>query len=639
MGPFQEVERFEFADHDRAIVLAPNGTGKTSTIDLMRWLLLGEDAAGELKSLNIRGLLHSERATSTRVGSVSAEIEIEGRGTYRITRRARLGTIESQLTIERESARGWVPEENPPGFLLRFFPRERIGFNLLTGEHISAFTKELQEDAVKSSVEKLLRFPEIATAQRALANVSASLERMEDAERSASKSARAAIDQVKGFEQQLRGLDVQIEAVEKRKAEWNSKIADLNKQIGAAEGGVKLEADLQRFSDSIKHQEQARVREWEKLAVEFSDSWQVLARQAAIRAAHEIVENEERYIQADKAWSARQGETHIYREILHQSECICTRPVDAELRDKLAARIEALEADRPLPPTTPPVPSRTLRAWLATDGMAPFLERVGTAYRHYGDVCDDLADLEKDRENRADQGTGHDAALLRDLQAQRRTHEIKVRGEDNEIRRLLDLKAKLNSDVITARRKADRKAPSTSVAPLANLAAAYSAAFRDLVESSIPYYRERMQERVQEIFRSLYQKNDKAEVDFLDGSYLPRIRMMERGQQPSPGEKVRLGVSLLLAFRDIAAERPFLFLDAPFSELDDEGQDRLLRVLSEQDSQIVIFTKNRFPPEPFRMVKSMEPKVHELQWEQSGRGGRTRILDSDIANLLRRDSR
>lgn len=635
VGPFGEREELLIPPSGKTVVYAPNGHGKTAAVDLVRWLFLGDGAQPEFRSLE--SVVNRGRArTSSRSGFVEATLEVESRGLYRVRRTASIG-LPSKLQVARDDGSGsWRDEPNPEAFLIRFFPRERIGFNLLTGEHIREFAKEVKESKVRESVEKLLRFPEIAAANNALSALAMGLEKREEEARSRKKSVRLAADRAARLSNDIASLDAKITAAEEVKKMASDALADLNKQIGALETAEAPGAKLEQLEALIKKQVEAQMREWENLQLALAPSWKALVKAAAGRHSIRIIEAEERYQEKSREWAMKQGEISQYREILALSECLCTRPIDAALRAELERRISALQALRPAEPPVSAVPIHMLKGWRDNDDVALLIVRLDKSYRDYGILCEDMEELEKQAAALRRKVRGSAQEELRELHRQRMRQERAVTAADADLRKLLEQRAALRDELAEAKRKAAKESGAESVIELASLVESYRRAFQELVTRSVPYYRKKLEERVQVLFASLYQKDPDARISFDGTSYLPRIKTAD-GAPPSEGEKLRLGIALLLAFRDIAAEQPFLLLDAPFAELDDEGTDRLLTLLSEQDSQIVVLTKNRLPPEPYKIVSKMNPTTYEMVYDASTKT--TAVRPMRLSDLLRSDAR
>ena len=634
VGPFGGKETFDISPTGKTIIYAPNGHGKTATVDLVRWLFLGDAAQSEFRS--IEGVVNKARAKSVnRVGVVEAVVEIEERGVFRLRRAASVG-LPSKLTIAREERGRWEEELNPDAFLLRYFPPERIGFNLLTGEHVREFAKEVKEARVKESVEKLLRFPEIALANNALASLAQVMERREEDARRLKKSAFAAGQRAQKVVAELTALESKISETEERRGKAADEVARINKQIGALEASESPSSKLDDVSRMVKKQHEAQVREWENIQMALGPSWRALVKAAAGRHSSRVIRADEEYQDAAREWARRQAEIAHYRDVLALSECICTRPIDQALRSELERRVGDLERFRPPPPAELAVPIHMLKGWRDNDEVAALVERLAKSHRDYDILCQDMEVLEKQAaslKRRAKEGSPEE---LRELRRELGRHERLLSSIDFELRKLSEQRNVLRDEAAEARKKAAKEAGTEDVLGLASIVDDYRRAFQELVSLSVPYYRRKLEERVQILFASLYQKDPDARIAFEGSSYLPRIRTAD-GAAPSEGEKLRLGIALLLAFRDIAAEQPFLFLDAPFAELDDEGIDRLLTLLGDQDSQIVILTKNRFPREPFKLVERMQPATYEMVFDPASKV--TSLRSIPLTELLRSDSR
>jgi len=168
----------------------------------------------------------------------------------------------------------------------------------------------------------------------------------------------------------------------------------------------------------------------------------------------------------------------------------------------------------------------------------------------------------------------------------------------------------------------------------------YRDAIRATIDAALPRLRQDLLDRTQAIFDHLFQKEADYRITFSGSSMVPQVvRDTEEGEEIVPlseGEKTRLGLALLFALRRVAAEQPFLLLDAPFSTLDDEGERRLLELIADYEGQVVVFTKDAFPEGPwFDAVEAADPDVYRMDWvqEDGGRDGHTTVNPTKVDDL------
>ncbi|MEK6985506.1 MAG: AAA family ATPase [Candidatus Thermoplasmatota archaeon] len=644
VGPFARKEKMDFGGANKAIIYAPNGHGKTASIDLVRWLLLGEKAREHFNSLEPDLLLNRERWAERGSGSVTLVVDIEGRGKHRIRRSQAVSKPTSDLTVYK-----WGQEEakyeevpNPHLFLMRFFPPERVGFNLLTGEHIESFQNQLSGEEVRRSIERLLAIPEIASAQEVLKEIASELEAQTARDEKHKRKSVEAEDARKRLRGQLdKAQQAKKDAVAKMEAK-RSEVSELNQQIGKLKAGTATRDSYERAGDAVAAKEKEIDGVREDARERLSQSWRRLAIQAAQLQVQKAVKTYEEYDAARSEWEGRAGQRKLFEDILAKDECFCLRPVDAKARKRLESEISKIESTRPDAPPQIGVTPFTLNSWAQDDRYDGLVSGLNRLVENTSNLKADRARFEaemKSIEKALDTGALKEISRLEKerMGVDAELAEALTR-KDEATKRITEYEAQLQA----LDRELGNRRGAGDVGDVATLARAYERAFGEIVEAAIPWYRDQLQEKVQAVFRRLYQKDKRALVEFDPKSCIPRVILpgdgdgMPKHATLSEGEKMRLGLSLLIGLREVASERPFLQLDAPFSALDDPGIYSLLDVLGELDSQILIFTKNGFAPRPYGLVAAMKPKVFLMEWkEKSGKysKGYTTISEGSLKDL------
>jgi len=645
VGPFADKSTLSFAGKKRVFVFAPNGHGKTSTIDLMRWLFQGERAMPNLRSLK-EGILNHDRHRALGQGTVTATFTAEGRGRYRVKRTEVLGRSQSVLEVSKwdERTAKFIPVSNPDGVLLRFFPPERLGFNLLTGEHIEEFLQDIQGDVVRKSIEKLLQFPEIATANAELQSIAQDMVQQRDKELKAKGKAQQAAQDAEKMRAAVASLERQIADIDTKANSMQDQLNGLGEQIGALQQGADNGEKLQRWKEILKRADKAIEGKESEIRGVLSGAWRQLVVAGVAPQVSELLGKIESAKKAMTAWEAKQGQIKLLKSVLKEEECICLRTVDKKAAEKIEAAIAKIESQRPADPPKTSINEWKLQSW-RTD------ERAGQMLDTLKGYTAELSALKKDRAKALDEleavEKGIDTKALEQVNKLKveRDNLVKLQRAENSRREVLkEALAEQQDQLNKALIKQGKAADADRYVKLAALATEYANALPQVIDGALPWYRTKLQEEVQRIFRKLYQKDPNAEVLLDERTFQPRVRLKRPDERlpsaagVSEGEKARLGMALLLAFREVAAERPFLMLDAPFSPLDDEGRDALLKVLGDSDSQLVVFTKNRFVEDEYDRIVGMRPVVFQMDWHEPPKGswgnGHTTFSPSETAALL-----
>lgn len=621
VGPFKDSNRLDSEDQDKIFVYAPNNIGKTSSIDLIRWLLQGDTARDAFRGLEKDWLMNRERMAGQPWGRVEARVMVEGRGTFDIARVEKYGDLKSKLTVEAVHDDGSKePVGSPEMFLKEYFPPERVGFNLLTGEHLDEFQSELRGDRVRESIEKLLHFPEISTAHEVMSGLSdrinATLNRLAKADKKAQR-AKDELDtcnaEIARVKQEDEELVRKIERVEEEERELNERIGRLQAEAGNEDA---IRTTEEAIKNSLEQQDYVRRQVRERL----NDAWRIVAVEAAKPQAKVVLKEIERHERSQTEWQAVLGEIRTYEGVLKKSQCICLRPIDDDTKKGLRDKIVELGKKEPDSHPADEVDRWLLNSWTVSSNYRKLIKDLKTLHGRLRDLERDQTKYEKklvDEQALLDEGAQATLRRLReevaDLTRRRRSMQDDRAGLVTERK---DLEARLKK----ARQAAGQAVGASEVEGMATAAAEYASAFRAVIDRAIPWYRDQLEARVQDIFRRLNQRDANAVVKFDERSFTPHVQWPSADSRAGTkavigeGHRTRLGLALLLGLRDVASEKPFLVLDAPFSPLDPEGQHRLLEVLAENDSQVIIYCKDQFSPRTHQLIEGMDPVVYQMDW-------------------------
>ncbi len=647
VGPFREEAVFDLKREGVTYVYAPNGHGKTATIDLVRWLIRGPAAikANEFRSLRQdqeKDVLNHHRFRNMKGGRVEAILEVEGKGRYRLERSMEWGTTpHSELVVEQDIDGSWEPIDEPKEFLAKLLPQERLGFNLLTGEHVRDFVGELSGPIVKESVERQLQNPELVSLHDALESIVEDLDKQARAEQRATRRRRKLKEERADLKEREKNFQNRVRDKKVEEHQLQDEVEELNQELAKLEQAEEREDERDELVTEIRNLEERRTREIEALAAELTPSWRALLEAGGEQPVAALLEAHHEASQAHEAWEQDVTEAGLLEDLLDLDTCYCGTEMDEEHREHVRSRIEELTAGEPEVPELP-VPEWKLREWAngqATDQLADTMEA------HRERLADVDADLQAKRERleELEANLEGDIAEQRDLIQRRiKAKKMKVNSIQDEkskaVRKHLDIQERLNK---VKEKRANTEVPDVN-STLLNRARRYRDAIRATIDAALPKLREDLLDRTQAIFDALFQKDADYRVALSGSSMVPNVvRDIDEDEQEtvplSEGETTRLGLALLFALREVAAEQPFLFLDAPFSTLDDEGVHRLLELIGDHDGQVVVFTKDAFPEGRwYDAVRKADPDVYRMDWihkSQDDGEGYTTVKPTKVDDL------
>lgn len=651
VGPFRNEEVLDLPGDGVTYVYAPNGHGKTSTIDLVRWLIRGEAAVDndEFRSLKQdaeKDVINHHRFRNMEGGRVEAILDVEGEGRYRVERVIEWGTSPaSELTVERDDDGSWTPVDEPSEFLSSLLPHERLGFNLLTGEHVKDFVEELSGPVVKRSVERMLQNPELVTLQNCLAEIAEDLESQARAEDRVERRRRKLKEKKAELKEREEGFQERVREKQSDEHRIQEEIEQLNQDLAELDDAEELEEERDAVEDDIRELEARKEREIEAVADELSPIWRSVLATAASDPIRRRLDEHAEQVEAHEAWQDAVGEVRYLETLLKQETCYCGTEMDAEHRSKIQARIDELETGEPQVPDLP-ADEWTLRSWAEGSAPSELADGLAAHQRRLAEIGDDLAarrERSSELETKIAAADGEEADLI---QRRIRARKMKLNSlqddKSQHVRNHLDAQERLNA---VKRKLADTVAEPVDGTLLRN-SRDYNEAIRETIDEALPKLRQDLLDRTQAIFDKLFQKEAQFRITLSGSSMVPRVVRDVDGEEEtvplSDGEQTRLGLALLFALREVAQERPFLLLDAPFSTLDDSGVHRLLELIGEHEGQLVVFTKDAFPEGRFYdTVEAASPTVYRMDRVTDGPGDREGLTKIDPAkvDVLRLETR
>lgn len=643
LGPFKNQEEMDFAGASKTVIFAPNGRGKTSTIDLVRWLIEGPSAVPKFRSLDQsheRSIINWSRFKEGKGARAEAIIRMADRRRFRITRSILADGSRSHVMVEEEtSERDWEPVDNPVAWLSTTFPHERLGFNLLTGEHINEFVDELRGRAVKDAVEKLLEMPEVVEAKNATERVHQHLEKELKKKYKKQKKQQSALKKRNSLEADLEDVNDTLSQVRNDKEQANEEIEKLTTDLARIDDVERLAEERDQLEGSVKRLKADIDAQKGEVKDQLNAVWRPLLRGAAAdQIATKLEEYEAAQAERNK-WLESQGKLDQLKRVLEKETCVCLRPIDEEAEASINEEIKKIQGSEPDTPDLPAKPT-TLRMW-RHDKDLPAARRALRRYQNtVAKKRDDIQRQEDRLESISSRLSESEVERARQLEADITALKERRKALEKREQQLISRKLDIKRDLDKARKKLGGSADTALLESAVDLARRYARVFDDAMDRALPHYRDLLQERVHTLFHEMFDRESGFQVEISESSMIPHVKTSagEPVAALGEGDQTRLGIALLFAIREVASERPFLLLDAPFSTLDDEGEYRLLDLVAEQDGQVIIFTKNAFPEGPwFDAVAGMEPSVYVMEWtptDDPETEGYTAVQQGSLGDLM-----
>lgn len=539
-------------------------------------------------------------------------------------------------------------EENPLIRLRELFPPERLNLNLMTGEHMKDFTQSMDNRHLKQQIESLLQFPELKTTRDMLDQVRGVFHDQAHKVQRKSKKQEKDRREYEAVRAQIASCKKRIEKIDQESKRTTEEIDEQIEIMNRLSEGRDLEQQRKNARQSLDNSLTALHEKKAELTKSYVGLWRRMVTYAVSEKAHGLIKKHEDYEAEKSQYNQSLGRISQLEELLKTDRCVCLRTFDQNARAGIKNEIGRLKSMAPTKPPDLGFSKWTLESWSDRKDYPSAVRKIEEHTKNYNAL---LLDVQKAK-NRVRE---LEETLSEDIGDKYKEAEIKKqkgREKNGElIRRKTQVETELNDATqkmaLLERRLGGSGTSQDAVHALASTTDKYYRAFEEIVEKVIPHYREKLLDEVQSTFRSLYAKNRKASVR-LNDNYIPYVLepsdngSTQTNVRLSEGEALRLGLALLISIRRVAHERPFLVIDAPFSDLDDTGIEDLLNVMAEDDSQIIILCKDRFAPPHASIIEKMDPLVFTMDWHlnttpKSKAQGHTTVTPSDIEILRTRN--
>lgn len=313
-----------------SLIQMPNGTGKTTTLTMIRAAMSGEAQKwlpAKIKSLRRPGESHSE-------GKFILNLRVDGQPlTFELMLDFEAGKAEYRTTSVGSG--GIKPGWEPPPEVKKFLDSRFVQLFVFDGEFADKLLDSNESEAAKA-IDALFQLYLLQDIQQIA----------EDAWEAATKNRTAKAE--KGLSQRRNKVDTlrkRIEQVVKARSEAFTELEILNPEIDALEQKISEQIGTEQ---SLREDFEAKKREEinARNQVEISAS-EVMVRIRQPHLLHEAFAQSlsELKLQLDRLRLPASTSSQFFSELLEEEECICGRPLDSHSREVISKRRELYLAE------------------------------------------------------------------------------------------------------------------------------------------------------------------------------------------------------------------------------------------------------------------------------------------------------
>jgi DNA sulfur modification protein DndD len=313
-----------------SLIQMPNGTGKTTTLTMIRAAMSGEAqgwTAGKIKSLRRPGESHSE-------GRFILDLRVDDQPlTFELTLNFEAGKAEYRTTSVGSG--GIKPGWEPPPEVKRFLDPRFVQLFVFDGEFADKLLDSNESEASKA-IDALFQLYLLQDIQRIA----------EDSWETATKNKTAKAE--KGLSQRRKKVDTlkaRIAQITEARDKAIAELETLQPEIDTLEQKISEQIGTEQ---SLREEFEAKKRDEinARNQVEVSAS-EVMARIRQPHLLHEAFAQSlsELKLQLDRLRLPASTSSQFFSELLEEEECICGRPLDSHSREVIGKRRELYLAE------------------------------------------------------------------------------------------------------------------------------------------------------------------------------------------------------------------------------------------------------------------------------------------------------
>lgn len=572
--------------HHVSLVQMPNGTGKTTTMDLIRTTLLGKDLDEEE--------VRSYQPTNFDAVDGTFEIDFEFNGdvfTLRLELDYEYGNYAYRRIRPQRVAGGDIPEHRLPHQLENVMTEEFVDLFVFNGELTEDFIdtgNEEAENAIKivNNLNRIDRFrrqikdavderQETASTnvktQQGYKSKKTQLEKVERKLESLEERECDLENAVEEHEDQIESFDEQREELLANKEEILQKDQRLDEEIGNLKNN--LETETQNLLEAM--------RKPSKLSASFNDDLETLLNNMNIMKLPKSTSKE------------------FFRELAEGDDCICDRPIDDDISETIKDNAEQ---------------------YLSEDDIA-VLNALRDQLRtipDYGGFDDTFGELQDKRDELHQKQQEKNSLEIDDPELQKKVKDLveqrkdKVDAKEVKERELRNLQTNdkttqneegldWRKNIPLCRRKKDKLEKEVRQASktvnFGKRADLLEEIFEEFTDQSLNALKDRQIEDTNDKLEQILGLS-KVQVEDIDNSIV-----IENRDGASEGQRLSVAYAYLATlFEDSALDVPFI-IDSPAVSIDYEKREKVARIIPGLFDQLLIFV---ISPERERFVDELD---------------------------------
>ena len=590
-GPFKGDQSIELPDQNGvAVIYGENNLGKTTILNSVRWLFVGEFLERTGRARNDRELVNREAIAEAGEEPVTARVSarVTWRDSkYTLTRSATVDgdKLKPGLNVVRDSDA--LSSEQALETLQQMIPKQIQQFFLFDAEALNRYEDLLHDttagEELKDAIERILRLPVLQNAVRDLSSLTEKHTKVISRLETRDATAKAAADSLAKLTIRLEKRDDDIASMNSRVTELDNKRIDIEQQMALSEKARFL---LERQ----RRAEQAHTRaqeEYDDALKKFQDvasqTWTAVLTPTLISKLDELHAERDRIELEQRVFDRERLLGHLRTELIETGECPCCGQPAHD------APFEGTQSSHDQSAKLTDIESRIASIERILDPAAiARLDERDTVLKekdvNLHDRANDLAEAEEETE-------GLDDTQLLDLPQQlsnTKTQLSRLRADLRDARRERDIERE-QANLLAAR-----------VTEHGGEAGAAATRKQDLLTSlqhlcsvAIANYREELKQRVQreatDVFVSIRSDPDFVGLS-INEDYGLSIQHKDGALEPhrSAGYEHIVALSLVAALQRCAPVQGPIFMDMPFARLDPNHTLKTLEALPAIAEQVVL---------------------------------------------------
>lgn len=609
-GPFKGQQDLEFARGSHAnitMVFGENMRGKTSLLNALRWLLMGEAVDRHMKELDLFSRVLNWEARADEDFRVEVALEFEWNSDrYQLSRLAE----PRELVAVPRSSHDFVqnvmlrkngdllPKEEVQHSINMLMPRDVARFYLFDGELLQEYELLLHEDntqstRIKAAIESVLGVPALVSGREELATLLKKAQARFARDSSQVKQLEEQAKESLRLQEEIAAHETDLVELQGRYDGLRSEIDEIDDELNGQAGAQELLGEIRllqrRQTDAGMKQDQLKT---ERLAL-IEDAWIDLL-QPRLDVRKEELESVIASFEAQmKSSGALEHQASNLRALLGKSECpLCDQVIADGSRERFGEMLGNIEIQLGAQKGSYAIIASVNEELRALSRLTPrgSFQSLKNSIRDMTRLDVELTSIESELAVLQDKLGQVDTARLALLRVRRDGHltrlgELQVNISD--VKRQIEQKvskyrqiSKLMSRTTTAQNKRSAKE--------VQVLGALEGVFNEGVGLLRDKLRSRVEAKASEVFRQLTTEGTYRGLQ-INSNY--GLHIVDRNGTPvtvrSAGAEQVVAFSLICALNTISNRAAPVVIDTPIARLDTRHRQNILKYLTNLAEQVV----------------------------------------------------